>query len=477
MTRARALTANMLAVTLGKAATVAFGLLAIALLTRHLGPTGYGYYRTVLTYAAFASILADLGLYMIVLREISNERFEAPRVLGNALLLRLVSTGGVLLAGAFVALALPYDPVVRQGIFLGGLIYIAIQGSELLVTIFQKTLKQGRAAAAEALGGLTTLALVWVLAHLGAGMLAMLAATAGGSGLTFALSWYLGRRLIPFRPCLEPAVWRYLVVAGLPLAGSHVIGLAILRGDTLLLSLLQPAAEVGLYGVPSKIFEIAVTLAFLFGGLMMPLLVAARGDDAGFAGLLAHACNTMAMFGIGTVVALAVFAEEIVVLVAGAEFAAAAPALVVLAFAAAVTAVSLMLRFAVIAVEQPGRVLQADGLGLVVAAVAYLTLIPRFSFMGAAVGTLLAEATILGALAWALGRSGRPLPPLGNTGKALLAGALTAGLLWGLGRLGLPWLLALGLGGAVYLAVLALTGAIPRAFLVALAARSKAADL
>ncbi len=53
MSRLRALAANMAAVVTGKAATAVVGLLTIVALTRHLGPTEFGYYRTVLTYSAF----------------------------------------------------------------------------------------------------------------------------------------------------------------------------------------------------------------------------------------------------------------------------------------------------------------------------------------------------------------------------------------------------------------------------------------
>ena len=98
MSRLRALAANMAAVITGKAATAVVGLLTVVALTRHLGPTEFGYYRTVLTYSAFAAVLADSGLYMVTLREMSRGGTHSARVLGNALPLRVVSTGSVLLA-------------------------------------------------------------------------------------------------------------------------------------------------------------------------------------------------------------------------------------------------------------------------------------------------------------------------------------------------------------------------------------------
>ena len=53
-----------------------------------------------------------------------------------------------------------------------------------------------------------------------------------------------------------------------------------------------------------------------------------------------------------------------------------------------------------------------------------------------------------------------------NPAKAVLAGALAALSMKYLAAFGTPWLLALAVGGALYLAVLMLTRAIPREFLL-----------
>src|SRR5437879_1334110 len=156
MSRLRSLAANMAAVVSGKAMTAAAGLMTIVVLTRHLGPTEFGYYRTVLTYCAFGAVLADCGLYMITLREMSRAGADAPRVAGNALALRLVTTGSVLLAAAAVAWTTPYDRVVKWGVLIGGAIYTCLQASDFLISIFQSVLKQGRNAVAEVVGALAT---------------------------------------------------------------------------------------------------------------------------------------------------------------------------------------------------------------------------------------------------------------------------------------------------------------------------------
>jgi len=467
MSRLRALAANMAAVITGKAATAVVGLLTVVALTRHLGPTEFGYYRTVLTYSAFAAVLADSGLYMVTLREMSRDGVDAGRVLGNALPLRLVSTGGVLLAAAAVAWLTPYDSPVKWGTLIGAAIYTCLQTSDFLIAAFQSVLKQARNAVAEVTGAVVTLAAVSALAFTHVGALPMLVATLLGAAVALAVSVRLVRRLVPFRMRFELPLWRQYLIAGLPLAGSQILGMAMLRGDSLLLSLFQPAAAVGLYGVPAKLFEITTSVPYMLAGLMMPALTAsARRDSGDFRRQLGNTLDAAAVYGVAVVIAFAPFADRLLALISGARFVAGAPALVVISFAVALAGLTHVLRFTLVACGKPRLVLTADAIACACAFAAYFALIPRFSLLGAAVGTVVAEAGALIAMSVALRRAGRRLPSLVNPAKAVIAGTLAVLSMKYLAAWGAAWLLALAAGGALYLAVLMLTRAIPRQVLL-----------
>jgi O-antigen/teichoic acid export membrane protein len=467
----------MAAVASGKALTAVAGLLMIMVLTRHLGPTEFGYYRTVLTYCAFAAVLADCGLYMINLREMSRPGADPARVAGNTLALRFVSTGSMLIAAAAVAWATRYDLTVKWGVIIGAGIYTCLQASDFLISVFQSVLKQGRNAVAEVAGAIATLVVVWTLATVThAGAIPMLGATLLGAALAMGISWRLARRLVPFRLSFDLSLWRQFLVAGLPIAGAQILGMAMLRGDALLLSFYQPAAAVGLYGVPAKLFELATSIPYQFAGLMMPALTAgARGGREEFGGALRNAVDVSVVYGVGAILALAFFAPQILTLMAGAEFAAGAPALVFIAAAIALAGVTHILRFALVACERPRFVLMGDSIACVCAFAAYFALIPSYSYVGAAIGTVVAEVAALICMLFGLKRAGRPLPSFTNPLKAAISGAIAAAAMMLLTHFELPWLLTLVVGGAVYLGGLALTRAIPRDLLVSVLRRRRVA--
>lgn len=460
MSRLRALLANIAAVVSGKAVAAVAGLATIMVLTRHLGPQEFGYYRTVLTYAAFASVLADCGIYMVTLREMSRPGADAERVAGTAIPLRLASTIGVLSLACAVAWTFPYDRIVKWGVLIGAAVYTCLQASELLVAVFQSVLQQGRNAIAEGTGALVTLAGVWMLAVAHCGTLPMLGATLCGSIVALSISWRLAHRLVPFRLDWDVRSWPRFLLMGLPIAGSQILTMAILRGDSLILSLFQPAAAVGLYGVSTKIFELATSLAFMFGGLMMPALTSAFAHDrASFPRVLGHTVDTAAIYGVGAVLILTPFAPQVLTLIAGADFAAGAAALVTISFAIGLSALAHVLRFALVAYERPRLVLEADAAACLLGFAAYFALIPRFSLLGAAAGTVIAEGCSLLGMLRGLRRAGISLPSPVNLVKAVLAGLIAFGAIQACNRL--AWPLALFVGVATYLTLLALTRAIP----------------
>ena len=105
---------------------------------------------------------------------------------------------------------------------------------------------------------------------------------------------------------------------------------------------------------------------------------------------------------------------------------------------------------------------RSDSIACACAFVAYFALIPRYSFVGAAIGTVVAEVAAMICMLIGLRRAGRPLPSLVNPLKAIFSGCVAAAAMVLLTRLELHWLLSLAAGGVVYIAGLALTRAIPR---------------
>ncbi len=448
------LLSNSLAAVGSRLGSTLLGVATFAILARTVGAEGLGQYRTVLTLLLFAGTLVDCGLYANTLRSLSRPDADRQRILSTVVGLRL--TASVLGVGtlAGVVFLLEHDPVIRLGVFVAGVGWIGFQLFDIMRALFQQQHAQHLNAIAETSGALLTFIGVMVFAAMGGGVDAMLAASSAGLLCTGIVAWILALRLVPFRPVVDGAAWRELLVTGLPFAGSALLMTLHFRVDIVLLSLLREPLDVGLYDAPAKLYELVFMAPYLFGGLLMTLfeqdLAKPRGS---LAPRLQGAFGVTLLFGVLSFAMFLVHAEPILVLLGGKAFIASALPLRVLAAAAMLAGISAVLRYAASALHLQGRMLQVDLASLAVAIALHVVLIPRYGALGAAIGRLAGDAVRASMTVMLLRRE------LGRTGleTALLAfgaGTLLAALLWFAERIGLNWMVDIALCGALVLAAL-----------------------
>ncbi len=384
----------------GRAVMLGLGLVTTAILTRELGPTGFGHYRAAVAYLGLVVMLADLGLASIFVREISGPGADQLRITGNALSLRLVVAGGAMLIALALSRLLAFDDAIRLGILGGALGFVAYSVHLLLFGLFQQQLRQQGVVLAEVSGGLVLLALILLFARLGAEPVWFVLSLGLSYGFTLALSVGFARRLLRFRLRFELAQWRRLASFCLPLAASNTIAILYFHADIVLLALLQGPEAVGLYGVPVKVLDSALGMAILFVGLFAPLLArTARSDPAQFAGLVGDSLGVLCIGAIGGALALNALAPEIVELLAGPAFADATIILRLLTIVFVLHAAVALLREAATALQIQHRLLPGYLAGLVVAGTAYWLLIPRYAGAGAASALIAAELLVLACVA------------------------------------------------------------------------------
>lgn len=424
----------------GRLAASLIGVITFGVLARSIGAEGLGHYRTVLTMLLFAGVAFDFGLYSITLREMSQRSGRESNVLGNVVALRVMATiCAVVLLFALLSFT-TYDATVRYGVLIAGVGWVGYQLNDMLRAVFQEKLVKHKGALAEIIGASLALGLIIALATIDAGTDAMLAATAVGLLCSATLAWYFANQLVPFRMRFEWTVWRSVIIAGLPIAGSVILLNVQLRIDVLLLSAWHEAREVGLYDAPVKLYELLFVIPYLFGGMMMPLFVRdLNGGTGSLVPRLGAAIGASVVISALAFAVMFVHAEAIVTLLAGPEFIEAAAPLRILAASALFAGISAIMRFAATALHQPGQMLKVDVIGVTAAVIAHAILIPRYGMVGAALGKLCGDVVTSVSAMIVLRRQFTPAM-LGMGPLALLAAAGLIGSLTAASHLGLNWM-------------------------------------
>jgi O-antigen/teichoic acid export membrane protein len=445
----------------GRVAVLVLGLLATALLTRVLGPDGFGHFRTAVAFLGIAVAAADLGLASLFVREISQSGADQRRLIGNALALRLLLAGIAMAIAVGVAFVAPLETEDRLGIVGGAFGFLAYSVHLLLFGLFQQKLHQQGVVLAEVSGGVVLVLLILLFAWAGAAPWWFATAMGLSYIVTLLVTVIAARRLVRFGVLIEPEVWRRLIKTGAPLAVVWTLSALYTRADTVLLAILYTSTEVGLYGVPAKIYDSLIGISLLFVGMFAPLLAnTARRDTTEFQAHLQNALTTLAIGTIGLALGIVAIAPELVWLLGGAEFVASAPILRLMAGLLVVRGATLLIREAVIALDKQQQLLPAYVLTFIVAFAGYFILIPRLGGMGAVLSFLLAEIVLLFCVTAIVIRAAGTMSVLRMPITVLACGLLaTIFVLW-LDEQQLNFFLRAALAGGVYLALLFVTRAL-----------------
>lgn len=457
MSLVRAVGRNTLIQFGGKVAGTVLGLLTISLVQRYLGATGYGAYHIAMTYLGFLSVLADLGLYMMLIRELSKPGVDPARAVGNLLGLRWISAAVILGLGAALIGLFPYPPEVRQAVYVGTFSFVAIAATQLLVGIFQTHLRMGRVVGAEFVGRLVLLgATAWAVAVNG-GLVWMIVAVVAGSLANLILVWTGARRFIPLRPRFDFGYWKQILRDTWPIAISIVLNLIYFRIDTIFLSLFSNQDQVGLYGAAYRVLEILNTFPIMFVGLLLPVLgkAFAENDNARFQSIFQRGFELLCIAAIPLVVGGWILAEGILVTIGGEEFRPAAPALRLLLIAVGALFFNALSGHAVTVINRQRQMVWTYLSVAIIGVIAFLILIPRFGITGAASGAILTQTAtavvgyilVLRVMRFRLG--------LGTLPRVILSAVFMGAAAWWLRDVNF-WLALTG-STAIYLGALVLT--------------------
>lgn len=479
MSHLKSLASNTLVQLAGRMIGTTFGVLTVAILTRSLGADGYGQLTLAMTFLAVAGALADFGFTLTTTQMISEHEQDEEKIVSTAFTMRLLSGVFFFALAIVVALMMPYAAAVKAAVIVGAFSYFFMTSSQMLVGVFQKHLAMWRPALAEAVSrGVILLAVIW-LARDSVSVPAMMAAFTVGNLLLLVMNFSFTRRYTRIRFAIDRAVARTFLLRSWPIACSIFFNLLYLKGDILFMSFYRSDAEIGLYGAAYKVLDVVSVIPTMFMGLLLPMMVAAwsKRDTAKMHALLQQAFDVFALMSLPLLGGAILLSEPIMRLMAGADFAAAAPFLVILMVANTVVFFGILFGHAIVGIGKQRAILPAYIATAVITLVLYFLTIPTYGATGAAWSTVASEAMIAIMTTTMVVRHTKFRPRLRNALVYLIATMVMAAGVWyasaSSATVG-PWLLvALVIGGAiVYGCIVVALGGIKLATLKSLVQRS-----
>ncbi len=456
---------------------VALSLVSIGFITRYLGLEGFGSYALILAFLSIFNILADMGLYSLMVREISRPGANEKKIASNIFTLRIIILLMFLSLASITVWFFPYSPQIKIGIAIGAISFLFLSASQVLMGIFQKYFKVDKPALAEVIGRMTQLGLVIFFIHLDLGFFAILFTLVISSALIFVFNFFFARKYIFLSLAFDFSYWKKLLKTAFPIAVSIVFTLVYFKIDSIFLSLgfinrssINPISDVGIYSIAYKVLEGLIFFPAMLVGLIMPLLSRfAFSDRDQFKKVFQKTLNVLIIFIVPLIIGLLMLSMPIVVLIGGEEFSASAPILQILSFAIGLIFLGSLFSNGIIALNKQKIGAWIYFGGMIFNVIANLILIPKYSLFGAAITTVFTEFLVTALMLILVWKTISSFPSFKIIFKTIFAGLTMGAIIYYFQNWNL--FLLIGLGMAVYIGMLYLIKGITKEEIILLLKR------
>lgn len=404
----------------GRGVTSIISILVVKFLTFYLGVSLYGEYNTIYQFLASFSVLADLGIYIIAVREMSKNEDNVENIFGNILFLRIILSTLFVALVVIVAYLIPQysDTYIPQGILISGIgaIFALING--VIISIFQVKLKMQYSAF-----GLIIQKIIYFLGLLfigfyflpidskildsnwGLAFNSILIAGVISNLIMLFYSTYYANKLIKINIQFNKKLLKDIIIESLPYGIALVLSTIYLKMDVIMLSIIRTSQEVGIYSVATKVIEILNTLPVLFLASVLPVLtrLIKKVEKEKINRLLSESFNFIYVMALPIFIGLFVLSYQIVYLMATPDFLSRLNegffgsdyALKLLSVSLIFTYLASLFSYILIAVGQQKQLLYINLVAVIFNFIFNIILINLYGFIGAGITTIISNIIIL----------------------------------------------------------------------------------
>lgn len=241
--------------------------------------------------------------------------------------------------------------------------------------------------------------LLWILLSLGYGIVAAGYAYLCAAGVSLVAAYYFMNKLFPLAGPVETRV-REMSRFSAPLVVSTLLSVLLTRTDTMMLGYFRPSVEVGIYSAAYPLATGMLIVLSSFGFMFLPLAsrMDADGNREDIDTIYALTTKWIFIVTFPAFLLFVVFSADTLSIFFGAEYERGAFALSILAVGFFSNAIAGRTQEAISALGATMILLVANALVFTLNVVLNLVLIPRFSFVGAAAASAVANIALNGGL-------------------------------------------------------------------------------
>jgi len=304
-----------------------------------------------------------------------------------------------MLLAFLVGSLMPYPQIVKFAIGIYALASFFGLLVNLVMAVFQINYRMDLPTISDVLGRAFYLFLLFFGLREGYGLYGIFWLLVLSTTFNLVLNLALARRFMRPKLSFELPLIREFLKESLPMGAVTILGMIHFKIDTILLSVMKPAYDVGIYGAAYRIFENLIIIPGIFTGLLFPRLSALYlNDKLTFRNTLQKGINVLILMALPFIIIFYSLAPYLIQIIAGSEFSDSAIALKILVLSLFATYLISIFSNSLVAAKKQSYLIYVWLCMSIVNIILNLIFIPKFSYKGAASITVVTEMLTLGML-------------------------------------------------------------------------------
>lgn len=369
----------------------------IMYMARYLGVLEFGIFTFGIGFTELFATFADFGLNTFMEREVARDKSVARKYLGNIFIIKMITT--IFAWGVIIAILhlLDYSGQVKTVVYLLVAHILLRTFSNMFNTIIRAHEKMEYQSLGDIFGNALTLCGIIFVITQGYSIeaFALVYVITSAINLIYTLAICAWKFVLP-KLEVDWQFWKNSIKNAWPMGTMGIFYIIYFRVDTVMISFLKNEADVGFYGAAFRLSEILIVLPAIFEVSIFPVLSRFyKNSKSSF--YKAYEKSMQYLFSIALPLALAatVFAPLIINLIYGQQYENSVSAFRILVWAAAIMYVTIIQGTVFIAADKQLLRMKIFAASVVMNIVLNLVAIPRFSYIGASVTTVISELFLL----------------------------------------------------------------------------------
>ena len=360
---------------------------------RYLGAEGFGNLSIALALTGIFAVLTDLGIGTLTVRAVSRDKSLTTKYVANTMPLRLILSIITILLIVITVNMVSYSPQVRNVIYIISLSVLIGVISGIFYCIFQAYEKMEYQSISTILNSVVMLGGTITVIYFKMGILAIasLYVISNAAVLIYILIVYRRKFVLP-KMEIDLNFWKSNLKEALPMAVTSIFGILIFKIDTIILSLMQSATAVGWYNAAYRLLEALLFFPSVYTTSVFPVLSNMYiSSKKPIKSAYEKSFKYLTMISLPIAVGTTLLAEPIILLIYKSTFTESILTLQILIWVIPFTFLNYILGSLLTSMDRQKTVLKITIVSLVFNVGLNLVVIPKYSYLGASVITVLTD--------------------------------------------------------------------------------------